>query len=319
MTTNSVVQRPGRAAARAPRPGLAQRSSAPFWMLIPSGLMIFFVMILPIGFLIVTSFTDYNQRTLFTGSLQFVGLAQYAAILSSPDFWWALVRTVVFSLALLMGTVFIGGGMAHLLTRLPRALRFAVTLVLVFAWAMPNVATSLVWSWLFQPQYGVVNWLVTQTGIFGNTTSINWSADPVLAWACVWMLVVWGGVPFTALTLYAAETQVSPELKEAARLDGASELAVYRVVTLPSVAPTLLLITMLSVIWNFNLFNQIWLVTKGGPDGATSTLGVFTYTTAFSGNLQIGTGSAIAVASTLILLVLSALYIRVLLRSGENI
>lgn len=76
---------------------------------------------------------------------------------------------------------------------------------------------------------------------------------------------------------------------------------------------------MLSVIWNFNLFNQIWLVTKGGPDGATATLGVFTYTTAFSGNLQIGTGSAIAVASTLILLAFSALYIRVLVRSGENI
>jgi N,N'-diacetylchitobiose transport system permease protein len=288
-------------------------------MLTPASLMILFVMAVPIGFLIFASVTNYNQRTLFTGAFDFVGLQQYGAILTSPDFWWALVRTIVFTVALLIGTVLIGAGMAHLMTSLPVALRHVVTVVLVLTWAMPNVATSLVWSWLFQPQYGVINWLISQTGIFGDTTSVNWAADPTLAWACVWLLVVWGSVPFTALTLYAAETQVSHDLKEAARLDGASESAVYRVVILPAIAPTLLLITMLSIIWNFNLFNQIWLVTKGGPDGATSTLGVFTYTTAFSGNLQIGAGSAIAVASTIILLALSALYIRMLVRSGEDL
>lgn len=319
LTSTPVTLRRPRSVSGRPRPHRARRSPAPYWMLAPAGLMMFFVMAVPIGFLIFTSFTNFNQRTLFTGAFDFVGLAQYGQILTSPSFWWSLARTIAFCLALLLGTVLIGAGMAHLLTRLPVALRYLVTVALVLAWAMPNVATSLVWSWLFQPQYGVINWLITRLGIFGDTTSVNWSADPTLAWICVWLLVVWGSVPFTALTLYAAETQVSMDLKEAARLDGASEIAVYRVVVLPSIAPTLLLITMLSIIWNFNLFNQIWLVTKGGPDGATSTLGVFTYTTAFSGNLQIGTGSAIAVASTIILLALSALYIRVLVRSGENL
>lgn len=296
-----------------------RRSTAPFWLLTPAGLMILFVTLLPIGFLVFTSFTDYNQRTLFTGAFSFVGLDQYAAVLADQEFWWSLLRTVLFTAALVGGSVVIGAGMSHLMTRLPSALRYLTTVVLILAWAMPNVASSIVWSWLFQPQYGVINWMLTQTGLFGDMTSVDWASDPTLAWVCIWLLVVWQAVPFIALTLYAAETQVPPELKEAARLDGASEWNIYRVVVLPSIAPTMLLVTMLSIIWDFNVFNQIWLISEGGPDGATSTLGVFTYTTAFSGNLQIGAGSAIAVASTLILVALSALYIRNLVRSGEDL
>ncbi|WP_205828730.1 carbohydrate ABC transporter permease [Microbacterium sp. B19(2022)] len=296
-----------------------RRSTAPFWLLTPAGLMILFVTLLPIGFLVFTSFTDYNQRTLFTGAFSFVGLDQYAAVLADQEFWWSLLRTVLFTTALVGGSVIIGAGMSHLMTRLPSSLRYLTTVVLILAWAMPNVASSIVWSWLFQPQYGVINWMLTQTGLFGDMTSVDWASDPTLAWVCIWLLVVWQAVPFIALTLYAAETQVPPELKEAARLDGASEWNIYRVVVLPSIAPTMLLVTMLSIIWDFNVFNQIWLISEGGPDGATSTLGVFTYTTAFSGNLQIGAGSAIAVASTLILVALSALYIRNLVRSGEDL
>ncbi len=288
-------------------------------MLSPAGIVMAAVTVAPIAFLIFTSFTNYNQRTLFTGAFHFVGLEQYAEILTDSEFWWALVRTVIFTVALVAGSVLIGAGLSHLMTRLSTVLRYAVTVVLIFAWGMPNVASSIIWTWLFQPQYGVINWLLTQTHLFGDMTATNWSASPVLAWTCIWLLVVWQAVPFLALTLYAAETQVPIDLKEAARLDGASEGTVYRVVILPMLRPTLLLVTMLSIIWDFNVFNQIWLVSSGGPDGATSTLGVFTYTTALSGNMQIGTGSAIAVVSTIILLALSALYIRSLIRSGEDL
>ncbi|AZZ53142.1 carbohydrate ABC transporter permease [Rathayibacter festucae] len=313
------------AATAPPRPGTAARrarrrsSLAPLLLLSPAGLVLAGVTIAPIVFLVLTSFTDYDQRSLFTGAYDVVGLAQYADILGDPEFWLALVRTLVFTSALVAGSVLIGAGMSHLLTRLPAALRLLTTVVLILAWAMPNVASSLIWRWLFQPQYGVVNWLLTRTGLVGDLISTNWAADPRLAWVCIWLLVVWQAVPFLALTLHAAETQVPIERKEAARLDGASELAVYRVVVLPALRPTLLLVTMLSVIWDFNVFNQIWLVSAGGPDGATSTLGVFTFTTAFSGGARIGTGSAIAVASTLILLALSAVYIRTLVRSGEEL
>lgn len=308
------VTRPRKSGSPHERPWLA-----PLLLLSPAGIVLILVTLAPIVFLVGLSTTDYNQRSLFTGTYNNVGFEQYAKLLSEGEFWLALLRTVIFTASLVIGSVVIGAFMSHLMTRLTSVMRYVVTVSLILAWAMPNVASSLIWKWLFQPQYGVVNWILTQTGLFGDLTSKNWAADPVLAWVCIWLLVVWQAVPFIALTLYAAETQVPIDRKEAARIDGASEFAVYRMVVLPAMKPTFMLVTMLSIIWDFNVFNQIWLVSAGGPDGATSTLGVFTYITAFSGNVQLGAGSAIAVASTLILLVLSALYIRDLIRSGEDL
>nr|WP_269328943.1 sugar ABC transporter permease [Kineosporia babensis] len=207
---------------------------------------------------------------------------------------------------------------SHLLTRVSTFWRYTTTVVLILAWAMPNVASTLVWNWLFQPGYGVLNWLLAQLRVFGDTTDLNWADDPMLAYTAIWLLIVWQAVPFIALTLNAAEQQVPPEYQEAARLDGAGEFTVYRVITLTFLRPTLLLVTILSVIWDYNVFNQIWLFSAGGPGEATSTLGVFTYRTAFIG-FDIGQGAAISVVTTLILLGLTALYIRNLLKSGENL
>lgn len=297
---------------------MSRRSIAPLLLLSPSALVLGLVIFAPIVFLVLLSFTDYGQRSLFTGEFSNVGIAQYQAILADPAFWESFWRTIVFTAAMVAGSVVTGMGVSHLLTRLGTVLRYVVTVVLICAWAMPNVAASIVWKWLFQPGYGVVNWLLTQLGVFGDMTNVDWANDAGLAFTCIWLLIVWQAVPFIALTLYAAETQVPPEYAEAARLDGAGEWRIYREVTLVFIRPTLLLVTILSIIWDFNVFNQIWLVSGGGPDGATSTLGVFTFTTAFVG-FDIARGSAIAVVTTALLVLLSALYIRNLVRSGEDL
>jgi N,N'-diacetylchitobiose transport system permease protein len=295
-----------------------RRDLTPLWLLSPAGLVLAAVTLAPIGFLVFTSFTNYNQRTLFTGAYRSVGLDQYATLLGDTAFWLSLLRTLLFTAAMVAGSVLIGMGVSHLLTRLGRGWRYAVTLVLIVAWAMPNVASSLVWNWLFQPGYGVLNWLLDQVGVFGDTTDLNWAQDPTLAYVSIWLLIVWQAVPFIALTLNAAETQVPADYQESARLDGAREFAVYRMITLRFLRPTLLLITILSIIWDYNVFNQIWLISRGGPGDATSTLGVFTYKTAFVG-FRIGQGAAISVVTTLLLLALTAVYIRNLLRSGEDL
>ena len=296
----------------------ARRSLTPLWLLTPAGIVIIALILVPVGFLIFTSFTNFNQRTLFTGELSFVGISQYFTIFASVDFWWALARTIVFTAAMVAGSVFIGMGIAQLLTRLGSVVKYILTIVLILAWAMPNVASAQVWKWLFQPGYGVINWLLTQTHLFGNVLNVNWPQNASLAFLCVWLLVVWQAVPFIALTLYAAQSQVSQEYVEAARLDGANEWRIYWNVTIPFLRPTLMLMTLLSVIWDFNVFNQIWLVSQQGPDDATNTLGVYTYTQAFVGN-DYGNGAAIAIVTTIILAILSAFYIRSLLRSGEDL
>lgn len=272
----------------------------------------------PIAFMVFISFTDYDQTSLFTGAFSVVGVAEYLATFADPNFWASLLRTILFPAALVIGTVVVGMGVAHLLTLLGRAMRYCITVVLLLAWGMPTVASTLMWEWLFEPSDGVVNWLLTQLRVFGNMLGTNWGQNPPLAFVLIWLLCVWGSVPFVALTLNAAQRQAPAEYAEAAALDGANGWQIYRRITVPFLRPTLYLVIILSVIWDFNIFNQIWLISKGGPDNATSTLGVFTYTTAFVG-FQLGRGSAIAVVTTAILLLLAGLYIRNLLRVGEEL
>ncbi|QAY58941.1 sugar ABC transporter permease [Microbacterium protaetiae] len=311
------------AALDAPRqPGGPRRRRrkriAPWVMLTPAGLVMIALTVVPIALLVLFSFTDANARTVITGAYDSVGVANYTKIFTDPEFWASLWRTLWFTAAMVAGSVLIGLVLANLLTRLGTVMRYVLTIALIFAWAMPTVASSQVWNWLFQPGYGVINWLLTQLRIFGDLTQTNWAANTWLGFLCIWLLIVWQAVPFIALTVYAAQTQVDPAYYEAARLDGASEWRIYRNVTLPFIAPSLILITILSVIWDFNVFNQIWLVTQGGPDNTTATLGVFTFKQAFV-SFKIGTGAAISVVTTLILLIITGFYIRRLLRSGEDL
>lgn len=303
---------------RAPRRYSRQSRLAPLWLLSPAGIVIVALIVAPIVFLVYTSFTDFNQRTLFTGEVNGVGFQQYANAFTNPQFWTSTALTIGFTAALVVGSLVIGVGVAELMTRLGTAMRYVITVILIFAWGMPNVASTQVWNWLFQPGYGVINWMLTQLHVFGDLTSLSWSNNTWLGLFNIWLLVVWQAVPFIALTTYAAQTQIDGALIEAARIDGASEARIYFSVVLDFLKPTILLITVLSIIWDFNVFNQIWLVTQGGPDNSTATLGIWTYLVAFN-TFKIGSGAAISVITTFILLIISGFYIRSLLRSGEDL
>ncbi|MBT1655774.1 sugar ABC transporter permease [Curtobacterium flaccumfaciens pv. betae] len=306
-------RRGGRGAGRRSPVG----SRAPLVLLAPAALLLLALVVYPLVRLVVISFQDYGLRAIFTGQAGFTGLTNYTDVLTDASFWPVILRTVLVTGAMVLGTIVIGMGVAQLLTRLGVAMRTIVSVVLVLAWAMPNVASSLVWQWLFQPFYGVLNWLITQLRVFGDHTQDNWASHPGQAYTIVLTLVIWQAVPFVALTLYAAQSQIAPEYYEAGALDGASVWTVYRAITLPALAPTLLLVSILSVIWDFNVFNQIWLLTRGGPEEATLTLGIWTFVQSFVSNAY-GQGAAIAVISTLILGVLTSYYIRRLVRSCEE-
>ncbi|WP_267423517.1 MULTISPECIES: carbohydrate ABC transporter permease [unclassified Curtobacterium] len=313
--------RPGRT-GRLGRPGSGRRrpvtaSRAPLVLLAPAAVILLALVVYPLVRLVVISFQEYGLRAIFTGQAGFAGVTNYTNVLTDASFWPVILRTVIVTAAMVVGTLLIGMAVSQLLTRLGVVMRTVVSVVLVLAWAMPNVASSLVWQWLFQPFYGVLNWVVTQMRVFGDHTQDNWASHPAQAYTIVLTLVIWQAVPFVALTLYAAQSQIAPEYYEAGSLDGATTWAMYRAITLPALAPTLLLVTILSVIWDFNVFNQIWLLTRGGPEDATLTLGIWTFVKSFVSNAY-GQGAAIAVISTVILGVLSSYYIRRLVRSGEE-
>ena len=290
----------------------------PYLLLLPAALILAVALGYPLVRLVLISAQDYGLRALFTGVTSWNGTANYRAIFGDGQFGPVLLRTVVFAAALVAGTLIIGLLAALMTGELGPRMRAAVTLCLISAWAMPNVAATLVWQWLFQPTYGVVNWLLTATHLVGDYSQHDWLAGPDSAFFVVWLLVVWQSVPFVALTLRAGLSQIPRSYYEAAALAGAGAWTSFRLVTLQFLRPILLLVTILSVIWDFNVFNQIWILTQGGPNSGTTTLGIWSFTRAFSSQ-SFGQGAAIAVVSVALLLVLTAYYVRRLVRSGEQL
>jgi N,N'-diacetylchitobiose transport system permease protein len=290
----------------------------PYGLLLPAAVVLALVLGYPLVRLLIISVQDYGLRSLFTGVTGWAGFANYAAVLASPELGPVLLRSIGFCAALVIGTLVIGLAVALLMVRLGRRMRAAVMFALIAAWAVPNVASTLVWQWLFQPVYGVVNWLLTRLTVFGDLTQHDWTTEAFSAFTLVWLLVVWQSVPFVALTLHAGLTQIPRSYYEAAAIDGAGPVRVFTTITLPFLRPILGLVTILSVIWDFTVFNQLWILTQGGPEQQTTTLGIWTFTTAFSKN-SFGQGGAIAVVSVVLLLGLTAVYVRRLVRSGENI
>jgi N,N'-diacetylchitobiose transport system permease protein len=294
------------------------RNLAPLVLLIPTGIVLGAVLGYPLVRLIINSFEDFGLRALFTGTNEWIGFANYAAIFTDPDFLPVLLRTLVFTAALCIGCMVVGMAMAQLMMYVNKFTRMLLSSILILAWALPTVSSTLVWQWLFQPLYGVFNWIITQIGWFGDFTQHSWTGHPLQAFSIVFILIVWQSVPFVALTVYAGQSQIGDEYYEAAALDGASGWFIYRNITLPFLQPVLYLVVILQVIWHFNTFNQLWILTQGGPDNKTTTLALWSFQKAFASN-SFGQGSAIAIVTALMLMAITVFYIRRLVRSGETL
>lgn len=293
-----------------------KRLRFPLLLLSPALLVLAVILGYPLVRLVVNSFQDFGLRALFTGQHTWIGWQNYVSILTDPQFVPVLVRTIIFSGGLCVACLVIGALFSELMTHVGRVARTALSIVLVLAWALPTVSSTLVWNWLFQPVYGVFNWMITQLHVFGDFTQHVWTDKPLQAFAIVFILITWQSVPFVALTVYAAQSQIPRTYYEAAKLDGANGWLVYRNVTIPFIRPVLYLVTVLQIIWHFNTFNQLWILTKGGPNNQTATLPIWSFTTAFASN-SFGEGSAIAIVTALILVVLALFYVRRLTGGGE--
>jgi N,N'-diacetylchitobiose transport system permease protein len=314
-------RRNGGAVAKSRRPRRPSRPSSwltPVVLLLPAAVVLGIVLAYPLVMLGIISFQDFGLQALFTGTNKWAGLANYFSVLRDPEFAVVVVRTLVFTIALVAGCVGIGMVVSEIMMRVNRPTRLCLNIIMIVAWAIPTVASTLVWKWLFQPLYGVINWVLTRIGIFGDFTTHSWVATPLDVFLIVWILLVWQSVPFVAFTLYAGQSQIPGEYYEAAKLDGASGWRIYRSVTLPFLRPMLYLVMILSVIWNFNAFNQIWIFSKGGPNGGSTTLAIWAFQKAFASN-SFGEGAAIAVLILIMLMIVTSFYVRRLVRSGEEL
>ncbi len=291
------------------------RATAPWLLLAPAIGVLLVLNGYPLVKLLITSMQRYGRAQVFGAPPEFVGFENYRVVLSDPTFWAVLWRSVAFCAVNVMLTMSIGMLVALLLTRLRRAMRLLVTVGLLLAWAMPALTAIVIWGWMFDAQYGVVNYALAQLGV--DAAGHSWLIDPLSFFAVATVVVTWQSVPFVAFTLYAGLTQVSADMLEAAALDGATGWQRFRLIVVPVIRPILLIVTVLQVIWDLRVFTQIFaLQDAGGIAAKTNTIGVYIYQVGVAQG-RFDVGSAIAVIMVLIMLGASLLYVRQIVRTEE--
>ncbi|MBH1932808.1 sugar ABC transporter permease [Streptomyces sp. AV19] len=300
-------------AARAARPW------TPWLYLAPALAVLGGLLVYPVCQLGLISVLEYTQAQVSGGEpTSFQGLANYREVFGDPQFRQVLVATLVFAAACVLATLATGCAAAVLLTRVRALPRLALMLAALGAWATPAVTGSTVWLFLFDPDSGPVDRVLTGLGLAGFEGH-SWTYDRFSAFALVLLEVVWCSFPFVMVTVYAGIRAIPAEVLEAAALDGASSWRTWRHVTAPMLRPVLTVVTIQSVIWDFKVFTQIYVMTNGGGiAGQNLTLNVYAYQKAFASS-QYSLGSAIGVVMLLVLLAVTLVYLWLLRRQGEEI
>lgn len=290
----------------------------PFALLVPALIMLVVFIGWPLVQLIVMSFQKYGREQIFGAPAEFIGLGNYAKVLTDPEFWTVLARSAGLCVVSVAATMVLGVGIALMMNSLGKVMRTVVSVGLLLAWAMPALTATIVWGWIFDTSYGLVNYLLTQlTG--ENWIGHSWLSDPLSFFGVAAIIITWGAVPFVAFSTYAGLTQVPGEVLEAASLDGAGAWQRFRLIVVPYVRSILLVLLILQVIWDLRVFAQIYaLQTVGGVRADTNTIGVYIYSVSMATG-DLGSGGAIAVILVVILLAISWYYIRSMLRSEEEL
>jgi N,N'-diacetylchitobiose transport system permease protein len=294
----------------------ALRASVPYWLILPVLITVGAVLGYPIYRLVRLSTEHYGLFELIQHKGKPAGLSNYGSILHDPVFWHTLLRTIVFTAANVTLTIGLGLLVALLLARVSGAVRILLTSGLVLVWAMPIVVAVQVWYWMTNFDNGVVNYILTQFHL-GDFSQHDWYATTFSQLALVTTLIVWGALPFVAITLYAGLTQVPADLVEAASIDGAGSWRVFRDVTLPIIKPILLILTSLSIIWDFGVFTQPFLlIGQSKLHTGNYLMGIYLFEEGYL-KTDFGRGAAISIVMLLIVAVLSVFYVRKMVKLGE--
>ncbi|CAM3948598.1 carbohydrate ABC transporter permease [Kibdelosporangium persicum] len=280
----------------------------PYLLVAPTVLATAYLLVYPLVRNVVMSLQRFGVGELIRGGADFVWFANYVEILADPQFWAVVRRTFVFTVVNVVLIMVLSTAVALLLTGLGRWARLMVMGGLVLTWAMPIIAATTVFQWLFASQLGLVNWVLVRLG-FDQFEGYTWFASGTATFGILVALIVWQSVPFAALVLYAAMTTVPAELYESAKIDGASGTRMFLSITVPVLRPMFGLVLCLEVIWVFKAFVQIWAISQGGPGEATTTLPVYAFQVAQALH-RFDLGAAISTVTVLMLTVVLLAYVR---------
>jgi N,N'-diacetylchitobiose transport system permease protein len=308
----------GAPSARRLERGLGERIRAalpPYLLLLPTMVVLVGVLAWPLYWLGRISFERYGLRELIAHRGTFTGLDNYQHILGSAEFWRIVLRTVLFTAVNVGLTMVLSTLIALLLVRMGPIMRVLLSVGLIWVWATPQIVSIAIWQWMVDFEFGVLNWTLTKLH-FGDFIHHNWFDRPVEGFAVITAVVVWGAIPFVAITVFAALSQVPQELVEAAELDGATAWKVFWRVTYPLLKPIFIILTSLSIIWDFQVLQQVWVMLEFRPSTDYFLIAVYSFVESFRVS-QYGLGAAIAVVMVLLMLVVSFFYVREMVRVSE--
>ena len=243
---------------------------------------------------------------------EWVGLGNYTALLSDPNLWVVVGRSIAFCIVCALLTVAVGLALALLMGAVSPSGRITLQVALLLAWAMPVVASMTVWTWIVNWRNGLLNWFLERVGV--DAAGHNWLVQPLSFFVVAGVIVVWMSVPFVALSIYAGLTQLSPEVLEAAEIDGAGGWQRLRHIILPLVAPVISIVLLLQLIWDLRVFTQIKLLQDaGGVANETHLLGTYIYQLG-TGAGDFGMASAVSILMLVLTVAVSWYYVRSLMK-----
>lgn len=299
---------PRLAAGAARRRGELSERALGLWMLAPTALVLLLVVGYPLADSLVLSLHRVNLANPEQGQ-PFVGLGNYLFALRQPGFWYAIQRTLYFTLIsvgleLLLGLLFALLLNEHFRGRLP------ARLAMIFPWALLTVSNGVLWAWILNPTYGVANAVLVGLGLLSEPKA--WLSDTFWTMNVIILADVWKTVPTMTLLLLAGLQPIPQDLYEAAEADGATRWQRLQLITLPLLRPVILVALALRTIGAFRVFDIIYVLTgNGGPADSTKVIAFYAYDQAFH-YLYFGYGAAVSWLITLCVLVLIVVYIRLL-------
>lgn len=291
-----------------------RRISAARVLLLPATAAVLVGLGYPLVRQLVLSFQEYGLAQQFGRPAEWVGLDNYVTLLSDPYVWGVIGRSLAFCAVNAGATMVLGIALAVTMANVGRAARLTLQVSMLLAWGTPVLATMTVWQWLFDSQYGVINWLLAEPLGMEGMRNHSWLIEPLSFYLVATVIVVWMSVPFVVFTVYAALLQVPGETIEAAQLDGASGAQRFRLITIPMVKPVLFVVALLQVIWDLRVFTQIYVLQRAGaPTRETHLLGTYIYSLA----REFSMAGAMATIMLVLTLAITFFYIRRTLRQEE--
>lgn len=284
-----------------------KKEATPYLLIAPCVLLIGLIIVYPLIQGVISSF--YNVNLMRPVPKQFIGLDNFIELMKDDMFWTSLQKSVVWTIAILVVTMLIGFITALLLNQDFKGRSIFRSLVMI-PWLIPAAIGSIVWKWIYSEQYGLLNSILRQLHLIDGNCA--WLAEPDMAFWAVTAVAIWKGIPFATIVLLAGLQAIPMDLYEAAEVDGASWFRILLDITIPQIKGIALIVAILTSIWNFNQFEIIQVITRGGPGQATTTMPIYTYKL-FLGVFDISYASAMATLMLLLTMFLAYFYVKKLI------